>query len=173
MLKRTLGRNEIAVWPAAQRGNTPAHHVKHLTELQLVAVCSPSLPRLDGPLDLDTVLTLPLLQDAHRRWESLLERVGQTAPHSLLNFDRSALALDVAVKDHGVAIAPCYMAQDDLCAGRLVKLWDDPVASGEHLCVSWAKQHASGRALMRLMDEFAADTACASDRSLLGIAQLQ
>ena len=140
-MQRALGRNEIAIWPDRTPQHAPGQHVERLTALQLVAVCSPQLRRPDGPMDFEAMLSLPLLQDAHRRWERLIGSVGHQAKSGLLNFDRSALALDAAINGHGVAIAPMYMMSDDLAAGRLVEIWREPKASGQHLFISWAEQH--------------------------------
>jgi len=52
-------------------------------------------------MGLETLLTLPLLQDAHRRWEKLIHATAYGDRHKLLNFDRSALALDAAIGGHG------------------------------------------------------------------------
>ncbi|MEP4194309.1 MAG: LysR substrate-binding domain-containing protein [Aliishimia sp.] len=88
----------------------------------MLAVCSPDFRRPDRPMGLETLLTLPLLQDAHRRWEKLIKATGHRSPHKLLNFDRSALALDAAIGGHGIAIAPSYMIGADIRSGRLVKV---------------------------------------------------
>ncbi len=140
-LQRALGRNEIAIWPDRTPQHAPGQHVECLTALQLVAVCSPHLPRPDGPLDFQAILSLPLLQDGHRRWERLITSMGYRARNGLLNFDRSALALDAAINGHGVAIAPIYMMTDDLASGRLAEVWREPKSSGQHLFISWAEQH--------------------------------
>lgn len=109
ILSRSLGRNEISIWPGKEPDSKRAHHCRLLTKIRLVAVCSPNFLRPDWPMGLETLLTLPLLQDAHRRWEKLIETTGHGNAHKLLNFDRSALALDAAIRGHGVAIAPTYM----------------------------------------------------------------
>ena len=67
--------------------------------------------------------------------------MGYRARNGLLNFDRSALALDAAINGHGVAIAPIYMMTDDLASGRLAEVWREPKSSGQHLFISWAEQH--------------------------------
>ena len=87
------------------------------------------------------MLSFPLLQDAHRRWERLIGSMGYRAKNGLLNFDRSALALDAAINGHGIAIAPSYMIDAVLAEGRLVELWRNPESSGEYLFLSWVKQH--------------------------------
>ena len=152
VLDRDLGRGEIAVWPGAAPDPNPAHYTRHLTELSLAAVCSPDFLRPDWPMGPETLLTLPLLQDAHRRWERLAEATGQRPTHTPLNFDRSALALDAAANGHGVAIAPGHMIEGDVAAGRLVEVWFPAEPSSEHLFVSWAKDQGNGWHLCRVVD---------------------
>ncbi|MGP6086400.1 LysR family transcriptional regulator [Antarctobacter jejuensis] len=161
IMDRALGRGEIAIWPGTAPDPNPAHHSRHLTELRLAAVCSPDLLRPNWPMGPDTLLTLPLLQDAHRRWERLADATGQRPTHAPLNFDRSALALDAAANGHGVAIAPTIMTDADVTAGRLVEIWFPPDPSGEHLFLSWSKDQDSARHLRRianwLLSEFGQD----------------
>lgn len=166
MLERNLGRNEIALWPGKAPVNTAAHHVRCLCELRLVAVCSPDFPRPDWPVDTETLLSFPLLQDAHRRWEDLIEssqRAGHGGQHSILNFGSSALALDAAIQGHGVAVAPTYMIEADVRARRLVEIWRSRDASQEHLFLSWPKQHGHEKPMMHtvawILSEFGVDTA--------------
>lgn len=169
MPERNLGRNEIALWPGKAPVQTAAHHVQRLCELQLVAVCSPDFLRPDWPVDTETLLSFPLLQDAHRRWEGLIERMahetGLGDKHSILNFGSSALALDAAIQGHGVAIAPDFMIAADVAARRLVEIWRSPDASEEYLFLSWPKQHAREKPLRQIvawiLSEFGLDDALA------------
>jgi LysR family glycine cleavage system transcriptional activator len=151
-MDRSLGRGEIAIGPGTGPVPNPAHESRHLAELRLAAVCSPDFLRPDWPMGPETLLSLPLLQDAHQRWDRLAEETGQRPTHPPLNFDRSALALDAAANGHGVAIAPRYMIEADLRAGRLVEVWFPPEPSGEHLCLSWSKVQNDGRHLRRVVD---------------------
>ncbi|APX12372.1 LysR family transcriptional regulator [Tateyamaria omphalii] len=152
VLSRSLGRNEIAIWPGAAPDPNPAHHSRHLTDIRLMAVCSPDLMQTGTPVDLDALLCLPLLQDAHRRWERLVEATGHAARHRVLNFDRAALAIDAAVGGHGVALVPTYMVERDVSAGRLVRIWEHPEPPRTHLYVSWSKDHTGQRHLGRVVE---------------------
>lgn len=152
ILSRSLGRNEIAIWPGKARDMNPAHGSRRLADIHLVAVCSPDFLRPDWPMGLETLLTLPLLQDAHRRWEKLIRETGYGDTHKLLNFDRSALALDAAIGGHGVAIAPTYMVENDLRLKKLVEIWIDPDPSDDGLYVSWAKDHMGQTRIKRIVD---------------------
>ncbi|GFE49594.1 transcriptional regulator [Roseobacter cerasinus] len=159
-LQRSLGRNEIAIWPGTTPDTNPTHQCRQLTDIRLVAVCSPDFPRSDRPMGLETLLTLPLLQDAHRRWEKLIQATGYGDTHKLLNFDRSALAIEAAIGGHGIAVAPTYMVEADIQSKRLVDVWIDPEPSEERLFISWSREHVGGRPIRRIVDwitdEFAA-----------------
>jgi LysR family glycine cleavage system transcriptional activator len=156
-LARSLGRNEIAIWPGRMQDANPAHGSRRLTDIRLIAVCSPDFLRPDWPMGLETLLRLPLLQDAHRRWEKLIQATGHGNTHKLLNFDRSALALDAAIGGHGVAIAPTYMVENDLRAKKLVEIWVDPDPSDDGLYVSWAKDHLGQTRIKRIVDWVASE----------------
>jgi len=157
ILDRSLGRNEVAIWPGKTHDTNPAHTSRRLTEIRLVAVCSPDFLRPDWPMGLETLLTLPLLQDAHRHWETLIETTGHGDAHKLLNFDRSALALDAAIGGHGVTIAPTYMVENDLRSKKLVEIWVDPKPSDDALYISWSKDHLRQTRIKRIVDWIASD----------------
>lgn len=152
VLARSLGRNETALWPGKARDMNSAHGSRRLTDIRLVAVCSPDFLRPDRPMGLETLLTLPLLQDAHRRWEKLIHKTGYGDTQKLLNFDRSALALDAAIGGHGVAIVPTYMVEKDLRSKKLVEIWANPAPSDDGLYISWAKDHLDQMRIRRIVD---------------------
>lgn len=160
-LTRDLGRNELAIWPGRASDPSPFRTATPLTAIRLVSVCSPDFPRPGWPMGLETLLTLPLLQDAHRRWEQLIRETGLPGARTLLNFDRAALALDAAIGGHGVAIAPSYMVEHDILAGRLAEIWVDPEPPRGQLFVSWSRDHAGQAQVRRIVDwvigEFAAE----------------
>ena len=163
-LTRDLARNEIALWPGKASDPRPFHNARRLTDIRLVAVCSPDFPRPNWPMELETVLTLPLLQDAHRTWEGLIEGAGHRVRHKLLNFDRSALALDAAIEGHGVAIAPTYIIENDVLRKRLVEVWVSPAPPTEQLFVSWSQEHVRQPDVLRVVEWIA--TEFQQDRTL-------
>ena len=152
MLESNLGRNEIALWPGKAPLRVATHHVQRLCALQLAAVCSPEFLRPDRPVDTPALLALPLLQDAHRRWEGLIEMTGGGGEQGILNFGRSALALDAAIQGHGVAIAPTYLTEADVHAGRLVEIWHSPDAAETFLFLSWSRKHAHEKPLRQTVN---------------------
>lgn len=157
ILARSLGRNEISIWPGKPHDANPGHASRRLTDIRLIAVCSPDFLRPDWPMGLETLLTLSLLQDAHRRWEKLIEATGCGDAHKLLNFDRSALALDAAIGGHGVAIAPTYMVENDLGSKKLVEIWVDPEPCDDQLYISWSKDHLGQTRIKRVVDWIASE----------------
>lgn len=152
VLNQPLGRHELAVLPRELMPQTPALETRELTRFELLAVCQPELPRPSGALELETILTLPLLQDAKERWARLIADQGLAATPGYLNFDRSALALDAARNGHGVAIAPRHLVETALETGELITLWRDPAPSEETLHLCWARAHAQERKLRRALD---------------------
>jgi len=156
-LSRDLARNEIAIWPGTASDPKPFQNARRLTDIRLVAVCGPDFPRPNWPMELETVLTLPLLQDAHRTWEALIEATGHRARHKLLNFDRSALALDAAIEGHGVAIAPTYIVENDVLRKRLVELWVSPEPPTGQLFISWSQEHVRQPDVHRIVEWIASE----------------
>lgn len=156
-LSRDLARNEIAIWPGKASDPRPFQNARRLTDIRLVAVCSPDFPRPNWPMELETVLTLPLLQDAHRTWEALIAATGHRARHKLLNFDRSALALNAAIEGHGVAIAPTYIVENDVLQNRLVEVWVRPEPPSEQLFISWSQEHVRQPEVHRVVEWIASE----------------
>ena len=160
-MARALGQGEIAVVPATQDVPVTGQQMRHLTELKLAAVCHPDMERPSAPITLEALLRLPLLQDAHKRWDRLITDHAHLATSTPMNFERSALALDAAINGHGVAIAPAHMTEMDLRAGRLVQIWAPPRASGEHLYLACSNDASQGRHVRRvinwMLEEFGQD----------------
>ncbi len=165
LLQRNLGRNEIAIWPARTPKPNAAHHIRRLCELRLVALCSPDFPLPDRPVDLGTLLTLPLLQDAHHRWKQLIEASDHQGPQRILNFGSAALAVDAAIQGHGIAIAPTYMTEADIRAGRLKQIWQPSEPSGEFLFLSWSRHHARDLSLRQTLSWVLSEFGCDETRA--------
>lgn len=156
-MSRDLAPNEIAIWPGKGSDLKPFQNARRLTHIRLVAVCGPDFPRPDWPMDLETVLTLPLLQDAHRTWETLIQATAHRGRHKLLNFDRAALALDAATEGYGVAIAPTYIVEHDVLRRRLVEVWASPQPQTERLFISWSQEHVRQPDVRRVVDWIASE----------------
>ena len=100
--------------------------VELLAPLELCAVCSPRLAEEIAPLvQLDDFATLPLIQDSHDLWTTLLEDAGVAVQRRFLQFNQTALAMDAAANGQGVALAPRLLVSIDIRQGRLVEVWRD------------------------------------------------
>ncbi|MCF2870744.1 LysR substrate-binding domain-containing protein [Octadecabacter sp. G9-8] len=140
VLARPLHHNEIAMRHGKGFPAVAGQHMSALVEVELIAVCNPDLGGLGPTPDIQRILTAPLIQDTHRRWDTLLERWHTTTLSEPLNFNSASLAIDAAVNGQGVAIVPSLFVQDDIAAGRLRKIWTAQDPSGEHLFLVWPKQ---------------------------------
>ena len=104
--------------------------VHHLASRDLCALCSPDVKFSTKQVNCLAELShLPLIQDSHRYWQSLLPDVDVKGPAQFLQFNQTALALDAAANGQGIAIAPMLIAINDLALNRLVKIWQDPKPS--------------------------------------------
>lgn len=86
-------------------------------------VCGASFAAdLTSEVSVETISGLPLVQDSHRHWESLLDAHGVARLDHFLQFNQTALAMDAAANGQGLAVVPRLLASDDLKAGRLVEV---------------------------------------------------
>lgn len=152
VVDRPFGRNEVAIRHAASFRPSQGQDYRQLTELQLVAVCRPDLKPSGSSVPLKELLAMPLLQDAHRRWDRLIERTGTEKPRDIVSFNRTALAIDAAINGQGAAIAPTFLVDRDIQDGRLVELWRDSEGSGEFLFLIWSDQHSRSAALSKFVN---------------------
>ncbi len=102
-------------------------HVERLSDEELVAVAAPSLlAKKKLPLTPAAIVRLPLLHDEfNRAWKSWAEIVKlnrkQLSPEGT-KFRDSAVLIAAAIDGQGVALARRILVQDDLDAGRLVRV---------------------------------------------------
>jgi len=98
-----------------------------LAEEELFPVCSPRLRSehsLSTPQDL---LKVPLLRDQRLPWALWFRAAGLSdaaEPDHGAAYSDAALLLQAAATDHGVALARSLLANDDLAAGRIERLFD-------------------------------------------------
>ncbi|MDF1747770.1 MAG: LysR family transcriptional regulator [Alphaproteobacteria bacterium] len=127
-----LPRNTVAIRHVSDPTASCTAASERIADIRLMALGNLALaPDPSRRVTLEALLAMPLLQDAHRRWDKLLADNNIQQHGRIQTFNRTALALDAAVNGQGIAIAPSLMAQADLCAGRLVVLWHAPCSSGE------------------------------------------
>jgi len=135
--------------------------MRHLIELELVAVCSPDFPCVEPNPRLTQILTLPLIQDTHRRWDKLIGREVLSATSEPLNFNSASLAIDAAINMQGIAIVPSLFVQDDIADGRLKEIWRAVEPSGEYLFLIWPEEQIVSEPLNDVIrwihDEFGHD----------------
>lgn len=132
-------------------GHYPGLEVTRLLSESVIPVCAPELaradPRLDAPADL-TGHTL-IHDDGPERdascpdWRMWLKAAGVDGIDVTRGprFDQASLVLEAAVGGRGVALAKARLAQADLRAGRLVRLFDlsQPVRFAYHFVVPATK----------------------------------
>jgi LysR family glycine cleavage system transcriptional activator len=108
-------------------GQWPGLTAELLAEEELFPVCSPrfrSEHNLSKPQDL---LKVTLLRDQRLPWALWFRAAGlsdATEPNHGAAYSDAALLLQAAATDHGVALARSLLANDDLAAGRLERLFD-------------------------------------------------
>lgn len=114
-------------------GNWSGLSAEKLMDESVYPVCSPALlnkqAQLNSPSELvHQTLIQDLSMDVHTgfpSWQTWLGKagVGDMATTRGIQINNSAAVLQAAINGQGVALARSVMAQDDLAAGRLVKLF--------------------------------------------------
>lgn len=75
-----------------------------LAPLRLVAVARDGL--YPTVRTLGDLVDLPLIQDGHRDWQTLLSAAGLQAAQPMLQVNQTALAMDAATQGQGIALVP-------------------------------------------------------------------
>lgn len=148
VLNRPFIRNEVVMRHAKSFRPVRGQDFRRLIELELVAVCSPHFPNIKVRPSLEKILAMPLIQDAHCRWDRLLGQRKTSAPLERLTFNTASLAIDAAINMQGIAIVPLLLVEQEIADGRLVEIWRDTEPSGEYLYLIWPKQQAAFKPLM-------------------------
>ncbi|MFW1838144.1 LysR substrate-binding domain-containing protein [Acinetobacter gyllenbergii] len=87
---------------------------------ELIAVASPDfIQDLALPLQLEQLINMPLLHDAHDHWPNFL---NTNAKLSGAVFNQTTLALDAALSGQGVALACQAFVDADIRSGKLVQV---------------------------------------------------
>jgi LysR family transcriptional regulator, glycine cleavage system transcriptional activator len=98
-----------------------------LAYLDLHAVCGPGLAKTLPPFNgIADFAAMNLIQDSHGFWERLLEQAGLSTRGRVVQFNQTALAMDAAANEQGIALAPRLLLDEDLARGRLTVLWRVP-----------------------------------------------
>ncbi len=113
-------------------GPPPRHFALKVMPLVLYPVCAPELLSGGGTLA-RAVKRLPLLHQiaALEAWPAYLEQNGITLAHpdDGSRYGLLTMGLQAAVSGMGVALLPEYVAGEDIRAGRLLRLSDQPYVS--------------------------------------------
>ena len=152
VLNRSFSLNEAAIRHAKSFQPVRGQDHRCLTELQLVAVCSPALKRQMGPVGVPELLEMPLIQDSHCRWDRLAGKLNTAPAQEIMSFNRTALAIDAAINLQGVAMVPKVLAEQDIRLGNLIVIWEDPEPSGEYLFLIWHKQLTRNTSIMKVVE---------------------
>ena len=87
---------------------------------ELIAVASPDFIKdLTLPLELEQLMSMPLLHDAHDHWPKFLN-TNDTLAGAV--FNQTALAIDAALSGQGVALACRAFVDTDIQSGKLVQV---------------------------------------------------
>ena len=126
-----------------------------LSPLKLCAVCSPSFAKkLNGIDSLADLVSYPLIQDSHKSWEILLKDNGLTPSERIMQFNQTALAMDAASNDQGIALAPAILLDFEIEQHRLVKIWEDTREEQEGYYLVFASDAQENFARDTLIDWF-------------------
>ena len=128
-----FGMSEIDL---ALRFGTPSWngvYIEKITDEELIAVASPRLVENEKtPMSPEDIIRFPLLRDAYNQgWEKWAELAGinpgRLSVHSIQYFE-SAVLVEAAIEQQGVALARRLLVERDIEAGRLLHLDEISVA---------------------------------------------
>ncbi len=104
--------------------------VRKLSATNLVAVAGRDYAQAHAPVREPADLAgHRLLQDAHGSWDDLFAKLSVGKPQRVSRFNQTALAIDAAIANRGVALVSLLLVESELADGRLVVLWRDPARS--------------------------------------------
>ena len=113
-------------------GPPPRHFSLKVMPLELYPVCARELMPAGTPLA-KAVRILPLLHQnaALEAWPAYLQQTGikLAHPHDGSRYGLLTMGLQAALGGLGLALLPEYVAGDDVKAGRLLRLSDEPYVS--------------------------------------------
>ncbi len=141
-------------------GHWPGVETVRLFTETLLPVCSPEVAaahRWRSPADL---LDAPLLHHSHRPWSLWFTAFGLQAPRQGgLLFDDSIMLTEAAARGLGVALARSGLIEQDLRAGRLVRVVESSVASNLGFFVVWRADNRKTSRIHALRDWLLAEAA--------------
>lgn len=125
----------IGMDPVDQPGWTS----ERIAQIVLFPVCSPDFHARHGGMRLRHLPDLPLLAEKRWSWQTWLHGAGlkrSRVSHDFL-FDDANVALDAAVRGHGVALAHIFHVEEQLRRGILIAPLRETVTTADSLYLSW------------------------------------
>ena len=108
------------------RYNNPLYNFTHLNSEDWFPVCSPEIFHQFSQLPLkEAIQTYPLLEDEHQNeWHRLFTKLGIThsSNQPIHYFSHIILLQQAAIEGQGLALSSKMLADDDIKAGRLVRI---------------------------------------------------
>lgn len=134
----------------------PGLNVELLFEERLIAVTSPPKAGTESPVQakgqVHADVALVLLHDSQSSWDEFLAYQGLTPnkPLKSLWFNQTTLTIDAALMGQGVALVQQEFVQQDLLAGRLVKVFSDPMCTDAGYYLVWPRKQRHPEANARV-----------------------
>lgn len=126
-----------------------------LFDQHIVAVGSPVLLDSQGmPRQVSDLQHFMLLHDAHNLWPQFIARFFEqplaNTPKNM-RFNQTSLAIEAAIAGQGLALASHFFVQDDIRAGRLRSLTEQPLQLDTGFYLVWPRKtrHAGAQAVVR------------------------
>lgn len=128
-----FARDDVDIAIRFGGGHYPGLHVVPLFQPKEIIVCAPSLLKRGPPLRTFADLKNHTLlhDDSHRSWIRWLDAAGVkdvNPRHGVICGDRNSM-LQAALAGQGIALASAVFAENDLVAGRLVKVFTNEVTT--------------------------------------------
>jgi DNA-binding transcriptional LysR family regulator len=132
---------------------------KSIGTLQRVLVASPQFlaghPGLEKPDDLKSVPGLAIRRDLEE-WRLRDEKGDTTSVHPRIGFaaNRQAILIDATIAGLGVANLPCFMVENALHSGVLVRVLPGWTPSSVEMTALWQKDKITERLVKAVVSEF-------------------
>jgi len=119
------------------QGGWPGTYWECLLTERLFPVCSPGFLREhQHPRSPDELAALPLVRTIEEfdQWDEWFAAAGGSAPRARgpIRYSDALLLQQAAIEGQGVALARSLLVEDELKAGRLIRLFDESIASSNN-----------------------------------------
>lgn len=117
----------------------PGLNAELLFDQIVIAVGSPLLvEKLGPPRDRDYFSRYPLLHDGHDFWPQFLDLAfpeGLPPAPKNIRFNQTSLAIEAAIAGQGLALTSRFFVDDDIAAGRLIRVLRTELRAGSDFYV--------------------------------------